>query len=206
MGTFAGSDLINTVARRLRDTGNIGYTRVQVLDIINRTQRSINAYLGLVMNNTTFVTTVAPLYSVSAIAADIVRIIEVREGSRILTKIPWQHLQHQSPKWVRMPDGQPEVFATIGRDLLALVPVPKTPTTLTVTYVKLTTNMTDSGVSFMDLPDEHKPLLVDLAEAVLLFRGREFKIMQAALKRIADALGIEVATQGMRRLSDATHE
>jgi hypothetical protein len=191
MGTFAGNALIDDLSRRLRDTANLGYPRNTVLDILNRSQRSINAHLGLVTSSATLTTSNTSLYSIPAIASDIVRIIEVRDSNRLLHKVPWEHLVYQDAKWLRLFGEQAEVFTTIGRDLLTLTPIPVVATPLTIVYVSQTVNMTDGAAPLMAIPDEHKPILLDLSEAVLLFRGREFKMMQQALQRLVPALSIE---------------
>lgn len=202
MGTFAGDALVNDLSRRLRDTVNLGYPRVTVLDIINRCQRSLNAHLGLVTATATFATTNSSLYSVSAIAGDVVRIIEINEGGRLLTQIPWWNLVHQDDRWLRRTGPQAEVFSNIGRDLLALVPVPVVSKTMTALYVKQTTNLLDAPAPLMDIPDEHKPLLLDLAESVLLFRGRNFRNMQVSMGRVTAALGVENKVVSIQRVKE----
>jgi hypothetical protein len=206
MGTFAGNTLIDELSRRLRDTGNFGYARGDILSILNVSQRAVNARLGLVLSSATLTTVNTPLYSVPAIATDIVRVVEVRDSDRILTKVPYEHLVYQDQNWLRLYGAQAEVFANIGRDLLAIIPTPVVPTSLTITYVKQPTDLADAATPLWDLPDEHKSLVLDVVEAVLLFRGREFENMQAVLERIAPALGLETTIQQLRRGSDRTRE
>lgn len=205
MGSFAGNTLIDTLARRLRDTANIGYTRVFVLDIINRTQRSINARLGLVMSSATFATTNSPLHVVSAIAGDIVRIVDIRDNDRVLTKIPLDHLVFQDSRWFRSDGPQAEVWAPLGRTHIAVIPVARSPRTLTAVYVQQTTNLADAGAPLSAIPDEYKDIWLDLAEAVLLFRSREFTEMKKCLERVLPALGLEDTMQDMRRIGDKGH-
>jgi uncharacterized protein DUF6682 len=206
MGTFAGNTLIDELARRLRDTGNFGYPRATILSVLNVAQRSVNARLGLVMTTATVSTVNTSLFSVPAIATDIVRIVEIRDNDRVLSKVPYEQLAAQDADWFRLTGPQAEVFANIGRDLLAIIPIPVVPSNLTVTYVKQPTDLTDAGAPFWDLPDEHKSLVLDLVEAVLLFRGREFENMQAVLERIAPVLGLETTLQQLRRGGDRTRE
>ena len=206
MGTLAGNTLIDELARRLRDTGNFGYPRATILSVLNVAQRSVNARLGLVMASTTVTTVNTPLYSIPAIATDIVRIIEIRDNDRTLVRVPYEHLTYQDPTWLRRYGAQAEVFSSVGRDLLIIIPTPVVSSSLTVTYVKQPADLADAATPAWDLPDEHRSLVVDLTEAVLLFRGREFENMQAVLERIAPALGIETTLQQLRRGSDRTRE
>lgn len=206
MGTLAGNTLIDELSRRLRDTGNFGYARGDILSVLNVSQRAVNARLGLVLSSATLTTVNTPLYDVPSIATDIVRVVEVRDNDRILTKVPYEHLVYQDQNWLRLYGAQAEVFANVGRDLLVVIPTPVVPTSLTVTYVKQPTDLADAATPLWDLPDEHKSLVLDLVEAVLLFRGREFENMQAVLERIAPALGLETTIQQLRRGSDRTRE
>lgn len=205
---FDGQTLVNDLSRRLRDTANLGYSRATVLEMLNRSQRSINAHLGLVTNEATFTPVNTPLISIPTIATDIVRIVEIRDDqNRVLTKVPWTHIVYQSDRWLRAIGApQPEVFATIGRDLLVVIPVARIPGPLTAHYVRQTPDMADSNASFMVLPDEHKAIIMDLAEAMLCFRGRVIGAMQQALGRLTNALGIEDVFQTARRGEDMTHE
>ena len=206
MGTFAGNTLIDELSRRLRDTANIGYPRATILSVLNNVQRSVNARLGLVLDIATVSTINTTLFATADIASDIVRVVEVRDNDRLLTQVPWDHLVYQDPLWLRGTGPQAEVFAPIGRDLLAIIPLPVTPTDLTVTYIKQPTDLADAASPLWDLPDEHKSLVLDLAEAVLLYRGREFANLKVALERVGDALGIENLIQQARRGGDRTHE
>lgn len=199
MGSFTGNNLIDELSRRLRDTNNLGYPRATVLDILNRSQRSINARLSLVHATATLTTTNSPLYSIPAIATDIVRVSAIRHDGRELTKIPWEQLAAQGRGWPRQFGPKPEEFGHIGRDLLFVVPLVAVPVDLTVVYVRQTPDMDDGVVTPLAVPDEHASLVLDLSEAVLLYRGREFRAMQQALSRVAPALGIEDLMQGERR-------
>lgn len=200
MGTFSGASLINELARRLRDTLNTGYSRVLVLNIINRVQDSVNVRLGLVYGTATFATTGTAFYSTSAIASNYAYPVAIRdEQQREIDMVPFSKLAAQDPEWVRRFGDRPEMFAPLGRELLVISPIPQKAQTLTLVYVKHPTALADAGAPLWDLPDEHKPLVLDLAESVLLFRSREFKAMQEALGRAAPKLLLEDAAQILRR-------
>lgn len=193
------------MARRLRDTANIGYSRTFVLDIINRTQRSINARLGLVMTSATFTTTNSPLYAVTTVGSDVLRVVDIRDGDRVLTKVPLDHLVFQDPRWFRTEGPQAEMWAPLGRTHLAVIPVAKSPRVLTAVYVQQTTNLADAGTPLSAIPDEYKDMWMDLTEAVLLFRSREFTEMKKCLERVVPALGLEDIMQNMRRIGNKNH-
>lgn len=199
MGSFAGNTLIDTLSRRLRDTVNLGYSRTFVLDIINRTQRSINARFGLVLAEATFTTTNSSIYALSTIGTDVIRLVDMKENDRVLTRVPYQSLVYQDARWFRREGTQPEVFSQLGRDLFVVTPIAKSPRTLTATYVQQTTNLADAGTPLSALPDEYKDVWLDLAETILLFRGREFTELRKVLERTASALGLEDVLTAARR-------
>jgi len=174
MGTLQGDDLITELSRKIRDTTNVGHTRVLVLDVLNRAQRAINARLGLVHTTATFSTTNSPLYDIPTIASDIVRIVAVRDANRELDQVDWRDLVHQDYKWLRRRGPEALLFSTIGREVLVIVPAPQIATTLTAVYVQQTANMDDGAVTVLAIPDAFKPVLLDVSESVLLFKAREF--------------------------------
>lgn len=200
MGTFAGTTLITEVARRLRDTTNTAYPRATILNAINRVQDAMNVRLGLVHASTTFVTSNTALYSTSAIATDYAYPVQMYDqNQRELNLLAFERLTQQDEEWLRSFGNRPEFYAPIGRELLAVSPIPYVPMTLTLRYVKHPTALADAGAPLWDLPDEHKPLLLDLVEALMLLRARDFHAIQEAIKRAAPKLGIEDITQIFRK-------
>lgn len=196
MGTFAGNALIDEVARRLRDTTNTAYPRATVLNVLNRVQDALNVRLGLVHATATFSTGNQALYLTSAIATNYAYPVQMFDVSgRELDLVPFDRLTQQDDRWLRTEGTRPEFYAPIGRELLAIGPIPRTPMTLTLRYIKHPTALVDAAAPLWDLPDEHKPLLLDLAEAVLLLRARDFRAIQEAVNRAAPKLGLEDAAQ-----------
>src|SRR5213593_4805197 len=122
MGTFAGNALIDELARRLRDTTNTGYARADVLTILNDVQQIVNARLGLVLGSTTFTSTNSAFCTTSGISSSILRVVDVRDGNRVLSMTPWARLLHEHPRWLRLTGSRGEVWATVGRELVAVIP------------------------------------------------------------------------------------
>lgn len=197
MGSFTGTQLINDVARRLRDNSNTGYPRAMVLRSMNAVQSLINVRLGLLQGTTTLTTENRALYTVPVTTPRILTIRETTNGHEI-ANVPWDQLVTQDENWIRTYGERVQLWSQIGRDLLAIYPIPTDPTSLTITYVTYPAAITDAAVAW-SLPDEYKPVLTDLTEAVMLFRSREFNAMQEAITRAAPRLGLEDAAQVMRR-------
>jgi hypothetical protein len=155
--------------------------------------------LGLVHGSASLVTGNSALYATSSIASDFAYVRQVFDDNKVeLDVVPFTKLVQQDPRWLRSIGATAQVVSQIGREILVVVPIPLRATTLTVKYVKHPTALVD-GAGAWDLPDEHKPLVLDLVEAVLLFRGRQFTAMQEALQRAAPRLGLEDAAQIIRR-------
>lgn len=217
MGTFAGDYLIDEVAIRLRDSANtvsvtatmvppyeavsnFAHSRVLILQVLNSCQAAINMRLNLVQSSTTFVTNAYALYNLATIDPNAGRISTIRDShGRDLQRQPWANLVRSDERWWRTFAPRAEQWAQIGRELVVITPIPLVPETLTVVSVKITDGMTDSGASFMELPDEYKPALIDLAESVLLFRSRDFNPMFKAMERAATRLGAEDILSNARR-------
>lgn len=197
MGTITGAQFIDEVARRLRDTSNTGYPRAMVLRSLNAVQDLVNVRLGLLQATTTLDTEDRALYTLPTTTPRVLTVRETLSG-REIANVPWNRLVAQNDKWLRTYGPQPLLWSQIGRDLLVVTPIPSDELSLTITYVRYPTALTDAAVAW-DLPDEHKSLLTDLTEAVLLFRSREFNGLQEALNRAAPKLGLEAASQIVRR-------
>lgn len=196
MGSYTGAQFIDDVARRLRDTTNTGYSRTQVLRFLNAGQDLINMRLALLQDEFTLTTESRALYQLTTAVP---RILTVREADgRELANVPWDRLIAQDTDWIRRFAPRAELWSQIGRDLLAITPIPERGTSLTVVHVKFPAPLADNSTPW-ELPDEHKALLTDLAEAILLFRSREFNALQEALNRAAPKLGMEDVSQILRR-------
>jgi hypothetical protein len=115
------------------------------------------------------------LYEVTEVAADVGRVIGVRDSSRDLYEVSFALLGANNPDWLRTEGPQPEVFSTIGRDLIVITPFQRaSPPTLEVLYTRQTAVLVDDAGNFAVIPDDYLPLLMDITEAILLMRGRIF--------------------------------
>src|SRR6185295_8951480 len=127
---YTATFLIDTLATRLRDPNNTGYPRAAVLDVLNRAQRSINARLGLVQDDTTFTTSGLSLYPLEDIDTTILRVLSVRDGDRELDGIGWRQLAQQDDVWLRRFSRLTQHWSQIGRELLVITPIPLIPVVL----------------------------------------------------------------------------
>jgi hypothetical protein len=71
----------------------------------------------------------------------------------------------------------------------------QSPPVLTVEYIAVPTTIVDGATPIETPPDEYVSVLLDLAEAIVLLRGKVFNIptaIRAPLERASNALGIEI--------------
>jgi len=200
MGVITGATLVGDLSRRLRDTGNTAYSGALVLNILDRVQDSVNMRLGLVHGSVTLATTATVFYDAATMAADFAYVVQAYDqNQRELDVVAFTDLVHNDPHWIRIFAHRPELVSQVGRDLVIVTPITHVTENLTIRYVKHPAALVNDTTAW-DLPDEHSTLVLDLAEAVLLFRGRYFKAMQECLQRAAPKLGLEDAMQLFRKV------
>ncbi len=199
MGNFSGQGLINELAVRLRDPSNVAYPRATVLNVLNYVQYAVNVRLGLVHNTATLTTGNQALYATTSFATDYIYPVQIFDANNEeIDLVPYTTLVHQDRDWLRAQGNRVLIAAPIGRELLALTPIPYQPQTLTIRYVKKPKALADDAGT-ADWPDEYKPLVLDLAEALLLLRGRYWNGIQEAISRAAQKLSLDDAAQLIRR-------
>lgn len=203
MATISTSAIIDEMASRLRDTSSFAHPRAVVLDILSRVQRVLNLGLKFQLTSATFApTAMRCLYQMTEVAADVGKVVAVRDAGRDLAEIMWDELPSNDAEWLRAEGPQPEAFASIGRDLLVITPMQRiVPPSLTVVYATQTAALVDDVANFPVIPDEYVSLLEDITEAILLLRGRIFtpeSALPELVKRIQEALGVGIVEQDNR--------
>jgi len=193
MATTNTQTLVTKVATRARDASNIVHSRATVVAVMSQAQRVVNTRLRSFVKTAT-VTPVARkvLYQPADIAADALFPIAIRAGVRDLSQVCWMGLVANDSRWLRSAGSEPQVFATIGRSIFAVVPAyTGIPQDLTIVYVPALDDLIDLAADFPVIADEHVPMMLDLTEALLLMRARVLEPAQLALERFASALDAE---------------
>lgn len=193
MATTDTAALITQVSTRSRDASNTGISRADVLTLLDYASHVVNTHLHAVVSAMDFTPDVGrTLYETTEVSSDALRIIGVRMGGRDLHEVCWTSLVHNHDQWLRLRGTEPQIFATIGRDVWALVPAFSIPgATVSVRYIKKAAALVDDAADFSTLPDEVIPIVLDLVEAVILIRSRQFVAAQQPIARFRDALSIE---------------
>src|SRR6266404_5320784 len=198
VGTTILGPLVTQTLQRVRDPGGLAHPRPTVVLIYSYAQRAINAILDLAYESVTITTTPKQqLYSMQVIAPNALQIQDVKQdGTRSLSRVPYKTLFYTDRQWHRRDSGSRiEVFSQLGVDLLVLHPGSDMPQSLTLTYTKMTTDLTlppdalkDPETNVMDVPDDSLTLVKDLVEALLQLRERKFAESATAVIRIKEKL------------------
>lgn len=187
MVTTAGV-VVTEVLRRVRDEQGAGHSRVFTLDIISHAQRIINRFTGSVTTEATL--TLRPktlVYDLTGTFTDALQVISVKYQGEELLSAGLKFLGNIDVSWPRNIEGEPKVFSPVGLDLLIIYPVPNSPATATVTYVKDIGLIPGEDID-MSLPDHAIPLVKDFATAVLLIRQRDLVPAVKLIKELIENL------------------
>lgn len=182
---MTGSAIITALGARVRDSINTATARADLATILTHCQRAVNLHLRLRRASATLALAAGrTLYRTSEVAADVARIEQVYVLERTIPETAWPQLVNNRADWYRATDGTPSTWARLGSTLLAVTPAPWEPLSIEVLYVTTPVNIGDNATE-IDTPEEHIPMLLDLAEGVTLLRGRQFAAMTAAMTRLA---------------------
>lgn len=193
----AAVQLLELVARRVRDPSNTAHSRAFILALLSETQRCVNGIAEEVVTTATL--TVPPYRSVLPLEETLptaLRVTGIRdETGQSLTPVPWNALAHANRRWWRSTASRSRVWSTIGRDLLLVSPMAPDTQTLTAVFVKKTDALS-SEASVTEVTDATDDVVEDLTEALLLLKSRRLDAVPVALKRVAEFAGVKLPQQG----------
>lgn len=184
MSEVAGT-LVTEALRRVRDESALAHSRADVLTLLDKCQKIINAYTKQVYDTETVATTpTQQVYSLRVIAPNGIDVRDVKEGGRSLPRVPWRTLFYTDREWTRAVASRAEVFAQLGVDLIVVHPSEALVGSIDVTSVRETADLADEATA-TEIINEDLPAVLDLLEAVLTLRHRDFGPAEDAMKRCA---------------------
>ena len=185
-------DLIDSVARRVRDDSNTAHTRAFVRNLFDRVQQVFNVNQESVLITRPITKTKnKTLYILETDLQGIIDVQNVRLNGKRLDQIkPWRDLYKLSATWLTDTAPQPEGWAAIGRTLVAVYPAPATDIELEFQGIALTTPLTDDAVP-LQLELEDEDIVREIVTAMLLLRQRDLDVMQDIIARAAGKLGLQ---------------
>jgi len=184
-----GNVLINTLARRLRDTANTAHPRDLLRRILSQSQRALNLH-DRIRRKTSVTFTTTPgqvLYNNTAIGSDVSRIERIIALDRSLPEVSWQQLVDNSRNWSRQSGARSHMWARIGGTMWALTPATWDPQVVTVVYITTPADVVD-GATPIDFSDEFVPMLLDLSEGIMLLKARLYPQLDGCMGRLAAML------------------
>ena len=185
MAEVAGT-LLSVLAGRVRDPQFSSTPKDDARLLLGECQRAWNTHTGDAVVELTL--TIEPhrlVYPIEPLLPTAARITAIRDASgRTIDRVPFGEIAHTSHKWFRQTGPRIEQWATIGRDLLVLHPALTAASTCTVVASALTASLTTDATA-TEVTDDELPSVLDLTEALLHLRMRQFDVLSAPLKRLA---------------------
>lgn len=190
MAEVAGT-LITEALRRVRDPRGEAHARSDVLTLLDRCQKMINVFTKQVLDPVTVATTpMQQVYAMQDVLPDAVDVVDIKEGNRSLPRVPWSTLFYTDREWTRAWGSRYDVFSQLGLDFLILHPAESVAGSVVVVSVKNTSTLADEDTA-TNIVDDDLPAVLDLLEAVLNLRQREFNPSADAMKRAASRLLVD---------------
>lgn len=182
--------LIDTLLDRVRDPEGMATTRAQALNLVSRSQQTINSLLDDVVVSTLFTvppyTQIFPIASILTGQPQPVRILAVKDaagrdlfrlGSRADLESYWVNLY-----WFTEQGDELDSWGTVGRGLLVLRPALAAQQVVTVLYTQLTPTLAVEGDSTL-VPPEDDQAILDLGELLIRMKSRDFGDMKGLFER-----------------------
>lgn len=185
--------LIDQVGERAFDPHFTGTTRAQVRDLLSRASQVVNGAF-----DSTLVLTAMPtaptlqVYNFERVAADVLRIKAVRQGTRDLSETDFSRLSQIDNHWFGRRGRRFETFAVLGRRLLVIHPLMPWADSVNVLYTQQLPTLAVDG-DMVNLPDDQLPVLSKLTEALVLLKQRDLDKLGPLLAELPAALGLSPA-------------
>lgn len=196
MASQAG-DLIDSIARRVRDPNNTAHSRSLVRDLLDRAQVVVNGAAKSIKTEENLATTAGQaVYSVESDLTATTLVLSVLHNERHLSRIvPWRNLNKLSSTWLQDDQSEPFGWANIGRDLFAIYPAPTEPApTVKTVGIKRTNELTDDTTS-LELDEEKESIAMDLVTTMLLVRQRDLDQVATLVQKVGENLGIQLVPE-----------
>lgn len=183
------AEVIDELLPRVRDdvAGRV-HDRAFVLDLVDRLQRVVARSQGLLIGDRFLLTEHERcIYDVDT--TEVLRVVDVRLGERLLSPTRWTRYSQLRRDWWRHGSGElSEVlqsWAPFGPSKMIVWPAIRLPLPQTLVSMRVQLQPTPlvAEITDLDIPDEYVPQLLDLAEAFLLYKQKD-EALPDALERL----------------------
>lgn len=165
-----------------------------LLRLISKVQQLVNTGTGTVRETTTLTThPYMQVYDVRDSLPNQVSMKAVRDSATYDAErlTAWHELMYRDRRWFRRVSSRFETFSMLGQDLLLIHPGKVIEDSATCVYTKLTATLNEMSDQ-IELPAERTPLVVDIAEALLLLRERRLESIVPLMKRVMQEMPMDV--------------
>lgn len=182
------------VLERSRDPNGTANTSALVWDLFNRLQYAVNAEIEDVVGSAVLALNSRQcVYQINANLPNVQKVLGVRDANHDLYPMDFGALRGLDRYWFRRFRDQLRWFSLCGYDLLIIGPPLDTlqeATSVTVIYNAVTTPITSDASNF-EIQDENVQSVMELTEAILLCKARDWAGAQQALQRAVKSLKLE---------------
>ena len=183
-----------TLLSRIRDPFGTANGVTLIWDLFNRIQWAVNAQIEDVVESATLpLNSRQCVYQVNANLPNAQKILGVRDSNKDLYPMEFDKLRGLDRYWFRRFRDYLKWFVVCGYDLLIVGPPLDTlqeAQSVEVLYNKKTAPITNDGSTF-EIQDENVQSVMELTEAILLAKARDWAGANEALRRAVKAMGME---------------
>jgi len=185
------TEILNGLLLRLRDPAGSATSRALALDILLRSQQIYNESLRFKLLEVSFPT--LPLTQIYPLTSDLAlsSVSHVRHNNRDLFKVTFADLMAIDRKWHRALSNRYECWMPLGFTHVLLWPGLRDAGTVTLIGPALTQNPVSETVS-LEISQERTPLLIQMAEMILLNRLNDETAFQSISQNFVKFLPAEM--------------
>ena len=200
MAETAGT-LRAAVQRRVRDINATYHANAFVLDMLSRVQRLINVGSQTILATSTLTTAANQLiYTINSdVNAAAIDVMKVTSNNEDLAKLTLSELNQIDRQWFRKVGTRFEAWVQLGRTLLVLYPSMSVADSVSVTYSKLTTDLSADGTA-LEFSEEANLMVMNLTEAILLLRQRDMSRAIAPINQFMEQFKLDSKGTDLRHV------
>lgn len=180
--------LVDEVLRRTRDPQGLGTPRESVRLLVDHAARLVNMMAAARVVEREFVLEpLRTLYDldevVHTLGTPVARLMAIRVDGVDLVRGDWRDTARLDRLWLRRHGPMPHTWAPVGGNLFMVYPAPPAVQMMAVLTLVVLPPLSTSDDADVDMPEELRGRILDLAEAFVFMRRRQPTDVRRALER-----------------------